>query len=109
LPGTSHPLSPETLTKNDGSRFSTDPKGTLTNGLNATFAGKVVIPSDTLYHRAHTPVHELREGDMNWDTLFGKEGVRVFNQPADTSRARPANRPSSRSNPDRLRGTAALF
>lgn len=66
-------------TKNDGSRFSTDAKGTLMNGINFTFIGKGVIPSDTLYYRAHTPVRELREGDVDWDVLFGKEGVRVFN------------------------------
>ncbi len=65
-------------TKSDGSRFSTDAKGTLMNGLNFTFIGKGVIPSDTLYYRAHTPVRELREGDVDWDALFGKEGVRVF-------------------------------
>jgi 2-dehydro-3-deoxygluconokinase len=66
-------------TKNDGSRFSTDQKGTLMNGINFTFAGKGLIPSDTLYYRAHTAVRELREGDFNWDELFGQEGVRVFN------------------------------
>ncbi|MBI5032195.1 MAG: sugar kinase [Chloroflexi bacterium] len=66
-------------TKNDGSRFTTDAKGTLMNGINFTFIGKGVIPSDTLYYRAHTPVRELREGDVDWDALFGKEGVRVFN------------------------------
>ena len=65
-------------TKNDGSHFSTDGKGTLMNGINFTFVGKGVIPSDTLYYRAHTPVRELREGDVDWDALFGKEGVRVF-------------------------------
>ncbi len=66
-------------TKNDGSRFSTDQKGTLMNGINFTFIGKGVIPSDTLYYRAHTPVRELCQGDVDWDKLFGKEGVRVFN------------------------------
>ncbi len=66
-------------TKNDGSRFTTDQKGTLMNGINFTFVGKGVVPSDTLYYRAHTPVRELREGDVDWDKLFGKEGVRVFN------------------------------
>jgi 2-dehydro-3-deoxygluconokinase len=66
-------------TENDGSRFSTDRKGTLMNGVNFTFVGKGVLPSDTLYYRAHTAVRELREGDIDWDTLFGKEGVRVFN------------------------------
>ena len=43
-------------TKSDGSRFSTDAKGTLMNGVNFTFRGKGVIPSDTLYYRAHTAV-----------------------------------------------------
>jgi 2-dehydro-3-deoxygluconokinase len=65
-------------TQKDGSRFSTDQKGTLMNGINLTFAGKGVIPSDTLYYRAHTAARELREGDVDWDTLFAKEGVRVF-------------------------------
>jgi len=65
-------------TKNDGSRFSTDGKGTLMNGINFTYIGKGVIPSDTLYYRAHSAVRELREGDLDWDGLFGKEGVRLF-------------------------------
>ena len=66
-------------TKNDGSRFSTDQKGTLMNGINFTYAGKGVIPSDTCYYRAHSAVRELKEGDFNWDRIFGEEGVRVFN------------------------------
>jgi 2-dehydro-3-deoxygluconokinase len=65
-------------TKNDGSRFSTDQKGTLMNGVNFTFAGKGVIPSDTLYYRAHSAVRQLQAGDFDWDGLFGDEGVRVF-------------------------------
>src|SRR5574341_83570 len=65
-------------TREDGSRFSTDQKGTLMNGINFTFAGKGLIPSDTLYYRAHTAARELREGDVDWDALFAKEGVRVF-------------------------------
>ena len=65
-------------TKNDGSRFSTDGKGTLMNGINFTYIGKGVIPSDTLYYRAHSAVRELREGDLDWDGIFGKEGVRLF-------------------------------
>ena len=65
-------------TKDDGSRFSTDGKGTLMNGVNFTYIGKGVIPSDTLYYRAHSAVRELREGDVDWDGLFGKEGVRLF-------------------------------
>jgi 2-dehydro-3-deoxygluconokinase len=65
-------------TRNDGSRFSTDQKGTLMNGINFTFVGKGVIPSNTSYYRAHTAVRELGEGDVDWDALFGNEGVRVF-------------------------------
>jgi 2-dehydro-3-deoxygluconokinase len=65
-------------TKSDGSRFSTDQKGTLMNGINFTYVGKGVIPSDTLYYRAHSAVRELREGDFDWETLFGKEKARVF-------------------------------
>ena len=66
-------------TDNDGSRFSTDKKGMLANGINFTFTGKGILPSDTSYYRAHSPVRELKEGDFNWDVIFGKEGVRVFN------------------------------
>jgi 2-dehydro-3-deoxygluconokinase len=65
-------------TRNDGSKFSTDQKGTLMNGINFTFAGKGVIPSDTLYYRAHSAVRRLEAGDFDWDALFGGEGVRVF-------------------------------
>ncbi len=66
-------------TKNDGSRFSTDQKGTLMNGVNFTYAGKGVIPSNTSYYRAHSAVRELKEGDFDWDQIFGREGVRIFN------------------------------
>jgi 2-dehydro-3-deoxygluconokinase len=66
-------------TDSDGSRFSTDRKGTIANGVNWTFAGKGVIPSDTLYYRAHTAVRELRQGDFDFDELFGQQGVRIFN------------------------------
>jgi len=65
-------------TKNDGSRFSTDQKGTLMNGINFTFAGRGVIPSDTLYYRAHSAIRQLAAGDFDWDKLFGVEGVRIF-------------------------------
>lgn len=65
-------------TKSDGSRFSTDQKGTLMNGVNFTYIGKGVLPSDTLYYRAHTAVRELRAGDVDWGRLFGQDGVRVF-------------------------------
>lgn len=66
-------------TNNDGSRFSTDRKGALMNGVNFTYRGKGLIPSDTLYYRAHTPVRELKTGDFNIDELFGHLGVRIFN------------------------------
>jgi len=65
-------------TKNDGSRFSTDQKGTLMNGINFTYVGKGVLPSDTLYYRAHTAARQLQSGDIDWDNLFGKLGVRIF-------------------------------
>lgn len=66
-------------TKNDGSDYSTDQKGSLMNGLNFTYVGKGVIPSDTAYYRAHSAVRELKPGDFDWDKIFGEEGVRVFN------------------------------
>ena len=66
-------------TKNDGSKFSTDQKGDLCNGINFTFTGKGVVPSNTCYYRAHSAIRELKAGDINWDEIFGKEGVRVFN------------------------------
>jgi len=49
------------------------------NGINFTYTGKGVIPSHTCYYRAHSAVRELKEGDFNWDQIFGKEGVRIFN------------------------------
>jgi len=66
-------------TANDGSRFSTDGKGTLMNGISFTYNGKGVIPSITCYYRAHSAVRELREGDIDWNRLLGRDGVRVFN------------------------------
>ena len=66
-------------TKNDGSKFSTDQKGTLSNGINFTYIGKGVIPSNTCYYRAHSPIRELKTGDIDWDNFFAKQGVRVFN------------------------------
>ena len=65
-------------TDNDESRFSTDKKGTLMNGVNFTFTGKGLIPSDTLYYRAHSAVRELKPGDFDLENLLEKEGVRVF-------------------------------
>ena len=64
-------------TKGKG-KFTTDQKGTLHNGINFTFAGKGVLPSVTEYYRAHTPIRELKLGDVDWAGLFGL-GVRWFN------------------------------
>jgi len=58
-------------------RFCTDQKGTLHNGINFTWAGKGVLPSVTEYYRAHTPIRELKPGDVAWDAIFGA-GVRWF-------------------------------
>ena len=57
-------------------RFSTDGKGTLMNGINATFRGKGVIPSKTEYYRAHAAITQVGPGDVDLDKLFGQEGVR---------------------------------
>jgi len=66
-------------TNNDGSPHSTDQKGGLTNGINFTYNGKGVIPSDTVYYRAHSAIRELLIDDFDWDKLFGVVGTRVFN------------------------------
>ena len=66
-------------TKDDGSRFSTDQKGGLANGINFTYNGKGVIPSHTCYYRAHSPVRQLQPGDFDFAKLFGSDGVRAFN------------------------------
>jgi 2-dehydro-3-deoxygluconokinase len=58
-------------------KFSTDGKGTLHNGINFTWAGKGLLPSVTEYYRAHTPVRELKPGDVDWKSIFGG-GVRWF-------------------------------
>ena len=56
-------------------KFSTDAKGTLMNGINATFRGKGVIPSKTEYYRAHAAVRQVGPGDVDLDKLFGQDGV----------------------------------
>ncbi|MFW6171702.1 MAG: sugar kinase [Planctomycetota bacterium] len=58
-------------------KFSTDQKGTLHNGINFTWSGKGVLPSVTEYYRAHTPVRELKAGDLDWNGIFNL-GVRWF-------------------------------
>ena len=57
--------------------YATDGKGTLHNGINFTWSGKGIAPSLTEYYRAHTPIRELKPGDVNWNALFGK-GARWF-------------------------------
>lgn len=47
------------------------------NGVNFTYVGKGVLPSDTLYYRAHAAMRELRPRDIDWAQLFGAR-VRVF-------------------------------
>jgi len=66
-------------TKNDGTGYSTDKKGTLHNGINFTYNGSGVLPSDTTYYRAHTPATLLKPGDFDFNRFFREEGVRVFN------------------------------
>ena len=51
-------------------KYATDGKGTLHNGVHFTWAGKGVLPSVTEYYRAHTPVRELKPGDVEWEPLF---------------------------------------
>jgi 2-dehydro-3-deoxygluconokinase len=57
-------------------KYVTDKKGGLMNGINATFRGKGVVPSKTEYYRAHTPVREVGTADYDFESLFGKDGVR---------------------------------
>ena len=66
-------------TKNDGTRYSTDKKGTICNGVNFTYNGAGILPSDTTYYRGNSAARLLEPGDFDFDELFGKEGVRVFN------------------------------
>lgn len=57
-------------------KYVTDKKGSLMNGVNATFRGKGVVPSKTEYYRAHTPIREVGAEDFDLDKLFGQEKVR---------------------------------
>jgi 2-dehydro-3-deoxygluconokinase len=66
-------------TNNDGSKYSTDKKGTICNGINFTYNGSGVLPSDTSYYRGNSAARLLQPGDFDFDELFGKMGVRVFN------------------------------
>ena len=66
-------------TRRSGDAHSTDAKGTVHNGISITFAGKGVLPSETLYYRAHTAASLLTPGDIDLPSLFSDDGVRVFN------------------------------
>jgi len=66
-------------TGNDGSKYSTDKKGTVCNGINFTYTGSGVLPSDTTYYRGNSAARLLEPGDFDFDELFGEESVRVFN------------------------------
>jgi len=66
-------------TDNDGTKYSTDKKGTICNGVNFTYNGAGVLPSDTTYYRGNSAARMLEPGDFDFDELFGREGVRVFN------------------------------
>jgi len=66
-------------TDNDGSKYSTDKKGTVCNGINFTYTGSGVLPSDTTYYRGNSAARLLEPGDFDFDELFGEEGIRVFN------------------------------
>jgi 2-dehydro-3-deoxygluconokinase len=59
-------------------KFCTDGKGTLHNGVNFTYAGKGLLPAVTEYYRAHTPIREVGPGDVDWESIFGAQGVRWF-------------------------------
>jgi 2-dehydro-3-deoxygluconokinase len=66
-------------TKSDGTKHSTDGKGTICNGVNFTYNGSGVIPSDTTYYRGNSAARLLEPGDFDFDQIFGQERVRVFN------------------------------
>lgn len=66
-------------TNRSGDSHSTDQKGTVQNGISITFAGKGVLPSDTLYYRAHSAASLLTPADFDLHDLFSADGVRVFN------------------------------
>lgn len=47
-------------------------------GLNFTEVGAGPRPSVTLYDRGHSATSQMRPGDVDWDDLFGRRGVRWF-------------------------------
>ena len=47
-------------------------------GLNFTEVGSGVRPSATIYDRGHSATSNLAPGDIDWDELFNRRGVRWF-------------------------------
>jgi 2-dehydro-3-deoxygluconokinase len=47
-------------------------------GLNFTEVGTGVRASVTLYDRGHTAIAHMRPGEVDWNRIFGKRGVRWF-------------------------------
>src|SRR5229473_2703995 len=48
------------------------------NGLNFTERGFGVRPALGCSDRGHTAISQLKAGDIDWDEIFGKQGVRWF-------------------------------
>jgi len=51
---------------------------TVRNGLNFTEKGFGVRPALGCSDRGHTAASQLKPGDINWEEIFGKQGVRWF-------------------------------
>jgi 2-dehydro-3-deoxygluconokinase len=51
---------------------------TVRNGLNFTEKGFGVRPALGCSDRGHTAVSQLKPGDIDWEEIFGKHGVRWF-------------------------------
>jgi len=51
---------------------------TVRNGLNFTERGFGVRPALGCSDRGHTAASQLKAGDIDWDDIFGKHGVRWF-------------------------------
>src|ERR687885_1023209 len=51
---------------------------TVRNGLNFTERGFGVRAAVGCSDRGHTAASQLKAGDIDWDTIFGKEGARWF-------------------------------
>lgn len=52
--------------------------GAARNGLNFTEKGFGLRPARSVYDRGHTAIAQLRPGDIDWERIFGSEGVRWF-------------------------------